>query len=101
MGLRIVKPRTVKRFKITFMIEIPEEYRARGYKYDECDGYAEVKHIANSVYMVKLVCEDPLDTYYVVVDSPDDINVKTIKRLAEETCRDWMDCKKVLDVSEE
>ncbi len=99
MTLRVVKPRTVKKFSIIFKILVLDEHSDESFE-DECDGYAEVRHIANSVYMVKLFCEDPLDTYYITADSLDEINVDVIRKLAKDTCDDWTDCIDVIEVKE-
>ena len=99
MVTQIVKPRTVKKFLVVFKLLVTDEYSDESFE-DECDGYAEVRHIANNVYMVKLYCEDPIDTYYIVANSLDEIDVDVVRWLAKETCDDWSDCLDIVEVRE-
>ncbi len=99
MVTKIVKPKTVKKFLVVFKLLVTDEYSDESFE-DECDGHAEVKHIANNVYIVKLYCEDPLDTYYIVADSLGEVDAELIKKLAKETCDDWTDCIDVVEVRE-
>ncbi len=96
MPVRVVKPRVVRRFRVYYMFRIPEELGGVG----RCVDCVEVAHIENNVYSVIVNCEDTVDRYYIVADSPDEIDVELIKKLAKETCHITPGCVDVTEVRE-
>jgi len=103
MSVRVIEPRLVKTFKIVFKLFPPDlttfnDDGNGGNTMYEC--YVDVKHLKDSIYVVEVECDDPVETHYIETDKQDNINLNFIKKLAEDICYDWDDCEEIVEIRE-